>query len=920
MPARSASQSKSAKAVDRQLERYRSMRDFSATAEPRGTPRAKSPAATPEGEPFVVQKHAARQLHYDFRLGWQGVLKSWAVAKGPSYFTGDKRLAVEVEDHPMEYGGFEGTIPKGQYGGGTVMVWDYGTWTPVENPERGFADGNLKFELHGTKLKGKWALIRMKRNPARDHSDKPSWLLIKERDEYAQPDDAPAITEVAPDSAVTGRTIEQIAENQDHVWDSRKGLRTSEDAKVEVPKKAAKLATKRQRKRSAKLTKLLHSAPQEKFPGFIAPQLAQQATAPPAGPEWIHELKLDGYRLQIHIRTRTGKDGSRIATLYTRKGLDWTVRMREIAHAAAQLDVEEAIIDGEVVVLDEKGKTSFADLQAAFQEGKKTHLTYFAFDLLHLDGRNLRELSLVDRKALLADLLARSGSESSLRYSEDISAPGDAVFAEACKLGAEGIVSKIASAKYSTGRANAWLKIKCVQEQELVIGGFTLPGKGGRGIGALLLGYYEGGKLRYAGRSGTGFTEQTHRMLRSRLDALVQKNSPFAEVPREVLRDAHWVKPQLVAQIAFANWTADNLVRQAAFKGLREDKPALEVVRERAMVTEELPAALPQPKRSSRSTPERHRSDQAREKISAKLSITHPGKILDSESGLTKQQLAEYYLAVAEHMLPHVADRPLSIVRCPGGIGKPCFFQKHIGLGGLPNGVNSVPVPNRKTRKTEEFLTLNTSEGLIGLAQLGALEIHPWGSKNSTLETPDRIIFDLDPDSRIAWRTLADAAAELRDRLVQLKLVSFLKSTGGKGLHVVVPIAPEYEWPVIKQFAYDMVVQMERDNPRLFITKMTKAERTNRIYLDYLRNDRESTAIAPFSPRARSGVPAAVTLDWQELQDAERPLFYVSGFAGWRARLQSDPWQAMIRSRQHLTEAALRAGKGKPARRPRSDS
>jgi bifunctional non-homologous end joining protein LigD len=893
MPARANAKSKSAKAVNRQLEKYRSMRDFGITAEPRGAPNGEAGSEAAKGNPFVVQKHAARQLHYDFRLGWHDVLKSWAVAKGPSYFTGDKRLAVEVEDHPMEYGGFEGTIPRGQYGGGTVMIWDYGTWTPVEDAERGFADGNLKFELHGAKLKGKWALIRMKRNPARDRSDKNNWLLIKERDEYAQPENAPSVTELAPDSAVTDRTMEEIAENQDHVWDSRKGLRQPEEPRDKKSAKAPKTSAKSRRKRSASLDKLLQSAPEGAFPGFIPPQLAQQAAAAPNGDEWVHELKLDGYRIQIHIRTRNSEQGSRrSATLYTRKGLNWTVRMQDIAHAAADLDVDDAIIDGEVVVLDQQGKTSFAELQAAFQEGKKQQLTYFAFGLLHLNGRNLCELSLLERKSLLADLLDRSSTESSIRFSEHIKAPGEAVFASACKLGAEGIVSKVASATYTPGRANAWLKIKCVQEQEFVIGGFTPPAKGGHGVGALLLGYYEDGKLRYAGRSGTGFTAQTHRMLRNRLDALAQKTSSFAEVPREAQRDAQWVKPQLVAQVAFANWTADDLVRQAAFKGLREDKPPREVVRERPVDREQVPAA-----RSKRPGASPKRADSEKP---AKLPITHPGKIIDPDSGITKQDLAEYYLAVAEHMLPHVADRPLSIVRCPGGISKPCFFQKHIGMGGLPSGVNSVPVPNRKTGKIEEYLTLSTPEGLLGLAQLGVLEIHPWGSKNDDLEKPDRIIFDLDPDSRISWKTLASAATELRKRLKQMKLVSFLKSTGGKGLHVVIPIEPEHEWPTVKQFAHDVVLQMERDNPSLYITKMTKAERTNRIYLDYLRNDREATAIAPFSPRSRTGVPVAATLDWNELQDPERRLFRVSDFADWKARLRRDPWTEMKRSQQPL--------------------
>ena len=889
MPARTKSQSKSEKAVDRELERYRSMRDFGITAEPRGGSTGRQ---GPQRMPFVVQKHAARQLHYDFRLGWHGVLRSWAVAKGPSYYPGDKRLAVQVEDHPMEYGGFEGTIPKGQYGGGTVMVWDFGDWSPVGDADRGFEEGNLKFELHGKKLKGKWALIRMKHNL--DHSDKPNWLLIKEKDDLAQPGDAHSIVDLAPDSALTDRTMDEIAQSEDHVWDSKKGLRAHEEP---IGKSKANLqvaAARKPAKRSASLEKLLNSAPREQFPGFITPQLAQQTASAPNGSEWIHELKLDGYRLQVHVRSKSDR---RITRLFTRTGQDWTSRMPDIARSVSQFDVEDLILDGEVVILDTSGKTSFAELQAAFQEGKQRYLTYFAFDLLHLNGHNLRELPLLDRKSLLADLIARVRPGSPVRLSEHITGRGEEVFRQASKLGAEGIVSKVTSSKYKSGRSDQWLKIKCVQEQELVIGGFTPPAKGGYGIGALLLGYYDDGKLRYAGRSGTGFTHKTHRELRTRLDSLVQRAPEFVAVPREARKDAIWVKPELVAQIEFANWTNDNLVRQAAFKGLREDKSPIEVVREVPMQREE---ANPRESQATKTRP-------ATKKVGkdTTLPITHPDKVLDEQSGMTKRNLAEYYLAVADHLLPHIAGRPLSLVRCPEGIGKPCFFQKHIGLG-LPEGVGSVPVPNKKTGKSEDFVTVSTAQGLLGLAQLGVLEIHPWGSRSESLEKPDRIIFDLDPDAKIEWKTLASTAIELRDRLMELKLTSYLKTTGGKGLHVVVPVEPESEWPVIKQFAHSVVLAMETDKPELYVTKMTKAERTNRIYLDYLRNDRESTAIAPFSPRARIGAPIALPLGWKEL-DGERPELRLVDFASWKARLRRDPWKTMPGSEQRISAEAFRA-------------
>jgi bifunctional non-homologous end joining protein LigD len=895
MPPRAKPRSKFAKAVDRQLERYRSMRDFQITLEPVGDTPGQGQPETLGPQPFVVQKHAATRLHYDFRLGWRGVLKSWAVTKGPSYFPGDKRLAVEVEDHPMEYGGFEGTIPKGQYGGGTVMIWDYGEWKGLGNVDRELEKGNLKFELNGTKLKGKWALVRMKKKPD-DRSDKPNWLLFKERDEWAQPEDAPAITELASDSAITQRTMEQIAESKDHVWDSTQGLLLGDKDREPRPPGQASKSDSRQRK---KTERLLHQAPREPLPGFVPPQLAEQGRNAPGGDDWIHELKLDGYRIQIHVAT-SGKSAP-VVTLFTRTGLDWTHRMRGLAQAAAKLKVESCILDGELVALDHEGRSNFSDLQAAFLEGKQQNLVYFAFDLLHLNGRNVRKLPLVERKAILAELFSQIDAGSGLRLSDHIEGRGREVFEKACALGAEGVVSKLASAPYTSGRSNAWIKMKCALQQEFVIAGFTPPKRGIRGIGALLLGYYEGGKLRYAGRVGTGFSDETHRALRDRLDRLTRKTAPFEKVPADAPREVSWVKPELVAQVSFSAWTRDDLIRQASFRGLREDKIAQEVTRETPAAKEDCrdcpPSSSNQASRVSR---------KAAGQSLAGVRITHPGKVVDAQSGVTKQQVAEYYFAVAEHLLPHIADRPLSVVRCPDGVGKPCFFQKHVSSG-LPAGVSNVSIPNRKTGKPEQFLTVSTVEGLLGLAQLGVLEIHPWGSKNGSFDTPNRIIFDLDPDEAVPWKSLAAAAEELRSRLKQLKLTSFLKSTGGKGLHVVAPIEPKHDWPTIKQFSHAVVLEMERSNPRLYLTKMSKAARTNRIYLDYLRNDREATAIAPFSTRARPGLPVAVTLDWKELQSSVVPKFYVSNFASWQNRLRHDPWQSMIASKQILEVSAIRA-------------
>jgi bifunctional non-homologous end joining protein LigD len=443
--------------------------------------------------------------------------------------------------------------------------------------------------------------------------------------------------------------------------------------------------------------------------------------------------------------------------------------------------------------------------------------------------------------------------------------------------------------------------LKCHQEQELVIGGFTLPSNGSVGIGALLLGYYEGTNLRYAGRSGTGFTQATHRTLRAQLDRIERKDSPFAEVPREDRRGAHWVKPELVAQISFSNWTRDNLVRQAAFKGLREDKPAKEVLREMAISdSSESQTAL---KTKNATAIAHHRS--IPESKTSRLAITHPEKVLDAESGMTKQALADYYVAVADHLLPHIADRPLSVVRCPDGNGKPCFFQKHIGLG-LPTGVKSISIKSRKRDSSDDYLMVDSSEGLVGLAQMGVLEIHPWGSRNGSLEQPDRIVFDLDPDVAISWKTIAATAIEFRKRLKKLGLVSYVKTTGGKGLHVVVPIRPDHEWPAIKEFAHQIVLEMERDKPNLYVTKMTKATRKNRIYLDYLRNDREATSVAPFSPRARGGAPVSMPLAWSELDTSKAPVFRVSDFADWQVRLRRDPWRELLENEQVLGNVALR--------------
>jgi bifunctional non-homologous end joining protein LigD len=763
---------------------------------------------------------------------------------------------------------------------------------------------------------------------------KPNWLLIKEHDHYKRgPDDKP-ITDESPNSAITGRSLDQIAAAEDHVWNSKETAQPGQDWRRQPspsrsangaphhspgqrPGSAPKSTTKGLKARPIMSAKKLASLPKESQPAFIPPQLALEAATPPSTGDWLHEFKLDGYRIQAR-KSRGGSEAK--IQLLTRKGLDWTHRMPSIAAAVAQLPVRDCTLDGEVVVLGPDGNSSFADLQASFQNSAAHPLTYFVFDLLHLNGRNPRNLALRDRKQLLAEILPPNNE--TLRLSEHITGDAETIFHNACALHAEGIISKRADAPYSSSRSSVWLKSKCLREQEFVIAGYTLSTEGPDRIGSLLLGYYADTKtpgaprldsetwdrkiprstpkfLIYAGRTGTGFTQKLKRDLLTQLSKLKTPKPAFDQISTAARRGALWIKPKLVAQVRFATWTADNLVRQAAFLGLREDKPPTEVIREEPTVApqpKQQAAHRTRPAQAAKAQPDRR---SGRNSPAETIRLTHPEKVLDPESGLTKQQLADYYAVIADRMLPHIADRPSSLVRCPDGAGKPCFFQKHV-TAMLPSGIGSVDITDKKSGKPEPYITLNAAEALISLAQLGVLEVHPWGSKNNDIEHPDRLIFDLDPDESLPWPTLCAAAAEVRKRLKKTGLESFLKLTGGKGLHIVAPIQPTLTWAELKAAAHTFVLSMERDNPTLYLTKMTKSARTGKIYLDYLRNERGATAVAPYSPRARLGAHVSLPLPWSALKEKSRPVFSVHDLAAWRSRLRSDPWKSLLSNTQQL--------------------
>ncbi|WP_334163383.1 DNA ligase D [Phenylobacterium sp.] len=843
--------------ADKKLARYQSMRDFSKTEEPSG----EDPVKPSNRLRFVIQKHAASRLHYDFRLELDGVFKSWAVTKGPSLDPADRRLAVEVEDHPLDYGDFEGTIPKGQYGGGTVMLWDRGYWEPEGDPHAMLKKGDFKFTMDGERLKGGFVLVRMKRRPG---EKKDNWLLIKHRDGQELDGHGDRLVQEALTSVASGRSMDEIAAGKGkgpkpfmkggRARASAKNIWQSNRTEAEAPKAAALRAAPGPKLKAAGL------------PGFVPPVLAKSVERPPQGSGWAHEIKFDGYRLQL--RVEKGK-----AQVKTRSGLDWTPKFKEIAADAAALP--DGLYDGEACALDHNGSPDFPALQAALSDGKTANLIFFAFDVLFLDGEDLRNLPLRDRKARLQAALEAAGKkvEKRIRYVDHFETAGEAVLQSACRMSLEGIVSKKLDAPYRSGRGEDWVKSKCRAGHEVVIGGWT--GEAGQ-LRSLLVGVHRDDKLVYVGRVGTGFGRDKVARVLPRLQKAESDKSPFSGpgAPRKEA-NVHWAKPELVAEIEFAGFTGSGMVRQGAFKALREDKPAAEVEAETpAPLSTEI--AEPTPK-AAKAPPKPKAAAKGPDPVVMGVLLSNPNKALWPDGGdgkpVTKLDLAQYLETIGPWMMPHIKGRPCSIIRMPDGInGEQRFFQRHAGKGS-----SALITEVQVFGDHKPYLQLDRVEALAAMAQIGALEYHPWNNQPFSPETPGRLVFDLDPDEDIPFDRVIEAALTVRAKLDELGLVSFCKTTGGKGLHVVTPLKGgkgKMDWPTAKKFAQDVCLAIAAGEPDKYVVNMAKAKRVGRIFLDYLRNDRMSTAVAPLSPRGRPGAPVSFPLTWAQVKPGLDPKKY----------------------------------------------
>ncbi len=845
---------------------YNRKRNFAITAEPRDddSPR---PRKAKGALGFVIQKHDARRLHYDFRLELDGTLKSWAVPKGPSLDPGEKRLAVQVEDHPLAYGSFEGNIPEGQYGAGDVIVWDRGEWQADSDPAAGYAAGKLKFELRGEKLRGHWTLVRTR---LQGHSDKPQWLLIKERDDEARDTADYEVTAAEPDSVLSDKTLPRLA---------------PATAKTPAKPRAAK----------ATASKITAKARKATLPETLDAELATLVDGPPAG-DWLYEVKYDGYRLLARI------DGDEVR-LFTRSGNDWTARLPEQAAALAALGLDNAWLDGEIVVNDAKGVSSFQALQNAFETGKATRITYYLFDLPYLNGADLREVPVEQRRDLLGKLLEERNDSELLRFSAAFEVPADRILASACELGLEGVIGKRLGSPYRSRRSKDWIKLKCAHRQEFVIVGYTPPKGGRQHLGALLVALHdERGELHYAGKVGTGFTAAKLKQLHERFQSLVSDRPPVVDPPKgAAYRGVTWLRPEQLCEIAYAEMTQDRIVRQGVFHGLRDDKPAQEIGLEQAQ-----PA---QAAEASSATATRKPSGKQRDAEVAGVRISHPERVIDAASGARKLDVAGYYAAVADWILPHLANRPVALVRTPEGIAGDQIFQKHKQTLAIPHIRELDPALDPGHAP---LMVIDSRDALIGAAQMGTVELHTWNATADRIERPDRFILDLDPDPALPWSRMVEAAELTLTLLDELDLQAFVKTSGGRGLHLVVPLDRRQDWDTVKGFAQAAAQHLANTLPKLFAAKMGAQNRQGRIFVDYLRNRHGATTVSAFSLRARPQLGVSVPVARRELAALERSdQWHFDSLLQRLEALKDDPWQGYAEVRQSLT-AARRKRLGAP--------
>jgi bifunctional non-homologous end joining protein LigD len=849
-----------------QLEEYNRKRDFTATPEPSGNQNAsKRRSAASHALQFCIQKHDATRLHYDFRLELDGTLKSWAVPKGPSLDPKSRRLAVHVEDHPLDYASFEGNIPEGHYGAGDVIVWDRGVWIPIGDPAEGYRKGKLKFELEGEKLSGTWNLVR-----THIEGKQEQWFLIKSNDASARPASEYDIVKALPDSVLSDRTI---------VPKKRGG-------KAAEPKPAKTVTTKTTAKRKGVALEGARKAP---LPESLKPQLATLVESAPQG-EWRYEIKFDGYRIMARI-----DDGS--VKLITRNGHDWTSKMPRQAEALASLGLESAWIDGEVIVANEDGVPDFQALQNAFDSGRSGNIVFYAFDMPYLNGMDLRDVPLEQRRAALAEVMERS-EDDVLRYSEAFDESADTMLNSACQMRLEGLIGKLAGSPYVSRRSSTWIKLKCKHRQEFVVVGYTEP-KGSRSaFGALLLGLHDSdsGELRFAGKVGTGFNETTLRSIYSQLKPLETKKSALVNPPTGFeAKGVHWLKPELLAEVAYAEITKDGSVRHAVFHGLRNDKPAKAITEERAKPAAEVETPAPRKARSKKNTVEE--SSSAPEQIR----ITHPERVIDATSGSTKMQLAEYYAWVSPWMLtpPHLKDRPVALVRAPEGIAGELFFQKNAERLAIP-GIETMG----KEYSGQPVMLINRVEALVGAVQMSTVEFHTWNATSADLERPNRFVLDLDPDPALPWKRMVEATQLTLTVLDELGLTSYLKTSGGKGIHIVAPLTPKASWDDVKEFSQAIVKHMAKLLPDRFSAVSGPKNRIGRIFIDYLRNSQGATTIGAYSARTREGLPVSVPIFREEVVE-------LKGANTWNIhnlheRLtelgSDDPWEGYQKTKQTITK------------------